>query len=92
MRLDYQPDTVRISVDSQPAQCAHDRLALRELGQIVECMDCGRQVSAWWALATMAERYAAALKAQPKEDRTASSPQSPPERPTLHFPPHSPAR
>ncbi|AXE31579.1 hypothetical protein DK842_17735 [Chromobacterium phragmitis] len=37
--------------------CKHHRLELDDRGDVVKCSDCGVQVSAYWALTTIVERY-----------------------------------
>lgn len=40
-----------------PDQCAHVNLQMEDLGQVVRCLDCKAQVSAWWALNRLAENW-----------------------------------
>lgn len=42
---------------SQPKACRHLRVELDENGQIVECLDCGKQITPWFALMTLVEYF-----------------------------------
>lgn len=46
-----------------PGACEHLALLLDENGQTVSCTKCGAQVSAWWALLQLVQRYDAARTA-----------------------------
>gem|GEM_PF-5198031 len=90
-----------ISVDTRDAnpsiECQHLSILLDENGQIVTCRTCGAQLTAWWALLMLVNRYSEATKAllalrqPPSALRVTEGPlirvatQSPPELP------HSPA-
>lgn len=43
-----------------PKACQHKSLRLEEHGEVVKCVDCGTQVSAFWALKMMTEQWATA--------------------------------
>jgi ribosomal protein S27E len=38
-------------------ECLHRHLLFDENGHTVECQDCGKEVSAWWAFISIAERF-----------------------------------
>lgn len=46
---------------SRSAECEHLHLTLHENGGVVECDDCKKTLSAYWALTMMAERYGTAF-------------------------------
>jgi len=39
------------------SECAHKHLTLDDTGDVVRCVDCNTQVSAYWALTMLAEEY-----------------------------------
>jgi len=43
--------------DEKDKECPHTHLLFDENGHTVECKDCGKEVSAWWAFMRMVERY-----------------------------------
>lgn len=42
---------------TQSEECPHLHLLFDENGHTVECKDCGKEVSAWWAFMSIVERY-----------------------------------
>lgn len=79
-----QIESMRITRDSRlfrPKECAHKQLTLDNQGDIVMCDDCGKQVSAYWALCMLAEEYSkAAAKLTARAERQIEV-----EKKTLHL-------
>lgn len=46
-----------------PARCAHNDLEMQADGEIIVCMDCSRQVSAYWVLGQLLDQYRDAWRA-----------------------------
>lgn len=64
-----------------PTGCKHMNLTMDDQGDIVNCDDCGKQVSAFWALQMLAEEYG---KAFAKLERRAQQ-QAESERKSVHL-------
>lgn len=64
-----------------PTGCKHMNLTMDEHGDVVSCDDCGKQVSAFWALQMLAEEYG---KAFAKLERRAQQ-QAKSERDGIHL-------
>ncbi|MGC2234289.1 MAG: hypothetical protein WBA09_22500 [Candidatus Acidiferrum sp.] len=44
------------TIYTMPGECPHKKLEAQEAGEILICEDCGKQVSAWWALMRFARQ------------------------------------
>jgi len=56
-------------------ECPHKRLQAAEDGEILTCLDCDRQVSAWWALmrfARQVDKWKESIESRAKEIEDAS--------------------
>ncbi len=51
----------------QEGECNHYRLDFADKGDVILCRDCGVQVSAYWALTSIAERFNQQLEAFKRE-------------------------
>lgn len=73
LSIEHIDHTIR--VDGRNIACEHLALLLDENGQTVSCTKCGAQVSAWWALLELVQRYDAArtalMKLRPSTPATA---------------------
>lgn len=85
-RIEHRTEHVTIRVDGEALECEHLNLMLDEHGQTVTCQNCGKDIGCWWALVTLAERYASLISAL-QAGRPAPSglrvPESQPARPSL---------
>jgi hypothetical protein len=71
---DSAPDT-QVEINGKPhPRCIHNHLQIDENGQIITCEDCGKEVTAWWALMALVRRYGQAKKAL--EEIAASAPRA----------------
>lgn len=57
-------------VYSGDKECRHRNLTFDEKGQIVECGDCKKQVTAWWAFLMLTKQYAKMLDKIDSERQT----------------------
>jgi hypothetical protein len=56
--VDRKADTHGWTVSTKGKEdCPHLRLLFDENGHTVECKDCGKEVSAWWAFISIVERF-----------------------------------
>lgn len=55
-KVEVKPDTQGFTFKDDPT-CHHRSLQFSEEGQTIECTDCKKQVTAWWAFLNIARQF-----------------------------------
>ena len=55
-KVERKPDTQGFTFKGDP-ECHHKNLEFSEEGQTIECKDCKKQITAWWAFLRMARQF-----------------------------------